>query len=202
MAGSLRHVIGAVSLLSALAGASVAGAQAGRPWVDPPADVGAAAKTPPAAPQPPSPSAASPNGASHDERKTSPAMTPRTESASTAQPSAAPEQAAAPEGQVTRKTVEEGKVRQSSKSTAAARPKSPVTRKAVASNRPKAPPSVRVREAERPTRSIRSAKVRDGINSGLEVMSLQTIEFPDGRRVEVLVRPSPRALSRLMDGPY
>jgi hypothetical protein len=103
---------------------------------------------------------------------------------------------------VTRTIVEEGKVRQSSKSTAAVRPKSLVTRKAVASNRPKASPSVRVREAERPTRSIRSAKVRDGINSGLEVMSLQTIEFPDGRRVEVLVRPSPRALSRLMDEPY
>ncbi|HZH53058.1 MAG TPA: hypothetical protein VEZ16_14395 [Microvirga sp.] len=54
----------------------------------------------------------------------------------------------------------------------------------------------------RPRDSIRSARVRDAVNSGLEVMSLRTIEFPDGRRIEVLVRPSPSALSRLMDERY
>jgi hypothetical protein len=49
--------------------------------------------------------------------------------------------------------------------------------------------------------SVRSARVRDAVNAGLEVMSLQTIELPDGRRIDVLVRPNPRTLSRLMDEP-
>jgi hypothetical protein len=75
-----------------------------------------------------------------------------------------------------------------------------VKRKAIASNRTKTAPVPRIREAERLDRDgTRSARLRDGVNSGLEVMSLRTIEFPDGRRVDVLVRPSPRALSRLMD---
>jgi hypothetical protein len=72
----------------------------------------------------------------------------------------------------------------------------------MASNRSNASPNGRLRGAERLSRdNVRAARVRDAVNAGLEVMSLQTIELPDGRRIDVLVRPNPRTLSRLMDEP-
>lgn len=202
MTGSLKHLIGAASLLTALTGATAAWAQAGRPWVDPPADTSATAKTPS---QMPAPAASTSGPASQSEQKAPPtaASEPRTESAGTAQPTPSTENSAVASESSSRKTADDGKIRRSSKkSTVATGSKTPSKRKIVASDRSKASPTARISEAQRSTRGgIRSAKLRDGINSGLEVMSLRTIEFPDGRRVEVLVRPSPRALSRLMDEP-
>jgi hypothetical protein len=32
-------------------------------------------------------------------------------------------------------------------------------------------------------------------------MTLRTIEFPDGRRVQILTRPRPEAMSELMEAP-
>ncbi|WP_445503626.1 hypothetical protein [Microvirga sp. G4-2] len=50
-------------------------------------------------------------------------------------------------------------------------------------------------------RSTRAARVREGLNSGLEVMTLRTIEFPDGRRIQILTKPRPGAMSELLDTP-
>ncbi|RDI62656.1 hypothetical protein DES45_101927 [Microvirga subterranea] len=203
MTGALKHLMGAASLLTVLTGATVAWAQTGRPWVDPPADVGATAKT---APQPSAPSPTPPDHASQPERKTPPtgAPEPRTESASAPQSTPATNQSAATERPSPRKTVDSSKTRRTSaRSAVADRSDASVKRKAVASSRTKTAPASRIREAERFDRDgARSARLRDGVNSGLEVMSLRTIEFPDGRRMDVLVRPSPRALSRLMDEAY
>lgn len=203
MTGALKHLIGAASLLTALVGANVAWAQTGRPWVDPPADVGATGKT---APQPPASSSTSPDHASQPERKSPPAgaSEPRTESASTPQAAPATDQSAAAERPSPRKTVDSSRVRRSpARSAVVEGSNASVKRRAVASNRAKTAPATKIREAERFDRDgNRSARLRDGVNSGLEVMSLRTIEFPDGRRVDVLVRPGPRALSRLMDEAY
>jgi outer membrane biosynthesis protein TonB len=48
-------------------------------------------------------------------------------------------------------------------------------------------------------RSTREERVRRGIDSGLELMTLRTIEYPDGRRVQILTRPDPGAMSELLE---
>jgi hypothetical protein len=55
--------------------------------------------------------------------------------------------------------------------------------------------------AEQSVRSARAARVREGLNSGLQVMTLRTIEFPDGRRVQILTRPEPETMSELLGSP-
>jgi hypothetical protein len=40
--------------------------------------------------------------------------------------------------------------------------------------------------------------IRDGGGEPLEVMNLRTIEFPDGRRIQVLTRPDPETLSEVL----
>ena len=201
MAGSLKHVLGAASLLTLLAGASVASAQSGRPWVDPPADTGPAAKAPPT-----TPSSTTPPSDTSQDKRIAPAGTPepRTENARASQPAPTQEQSVATGAQSPSNIADEGKARKPpARSVATASSKTPPARKTAAADRAKVLPETRTREAERIARDrSRSAKVRDGVNSGLEVMSLQTIEFPDGRRVDVLVRPNSRTLSRLMDEAY
>jgi hypothetical protein len=208
MTGPMKHVAGAISLLALLAGASTSFAQTGRPWVDPPSEAGGtpppAAQTPAPSPSTPAP-VATPNATSRQERTVVPeASETRRENARAREPEATRERAARADSSSPRKAAETSRSRRSSVRAAAARTKATTTgpRRAMASNRSKASPDARLRQAERfPQRSVRSARVRDAVNSGLEVMSLRTIELPDGRRIDVLVRPSPRALSRLMDEP-
>jgi hypothetical protein len=45
------------------------------------------------------------------------------------------------------------------------------------------------------------SRARDSEASNLEVMNLRTIEFPDGRRIQILTRPDRRTLSELPDEP-
>ncbi|WP_205789873.1 hypothetical protein [Microvirga makkahensis] len=52
--------------------------------------------------------------------------------------------------------------------------------------------------ADRGSRSARAERVREGIDAGLEVMTLRTIELPDGRRIQILTRPRPETMSELM----
>ncbi|WP_230532353.1 hypothetical protein [Microvirga roseola] len=54
------------------------------------------------------------------------------------------------------------------------------------------------RAAERRTRVTRSERIQDGLESGLRLMTLRTIQLPDGRRIQVLVRPDPEVVSELM----
>jgi hypothetical protein len=35
--------------------------------------------------------------------------------------------------------------------------------------------------------------VQEAVDAGYVVMNLRTIEYPDGRRVQILTRPDPRA---------
>lgn len=50
-----------------------------------------------------------------------------------------------------------------------------------------------------PTAAARRERIiREGRAEGLELMTLRTIEFPDGRRVQVLTRPDPGTVQELL----
>jgi hypothetical protein len=53
---------------------------------------------------------------------------------------------------------------------------------------------------ERRARATRYGSVQEGIDAGLEVMRLRTIQLPDGRRIEVLTRPNQDIAGGLPDG--
>lgn len=183
------HWIGNVSLAFGLiAGAAAGHAQSPRAWVDPPPEAGDAPSSvaapvigtsKPAAVQPPS-RATDGNAASKTDAANRKQALQGTGEAS---PSMGAEKPAA--RQQPRKTVDESKDRRQR------------TRTAV-----RGEPSVRSRRtAERTSGSSRAERIREGIDAGLEVMTLRTIEFPDGRRVQILTRPRPETMSGLMEAP-
>ncbi|MBA1158565.1 hypothetical protein [Microvirga mediterraneensis] len=53
---------------------------------------------------------------------------------------------------------------------------------------------------ERRVRAVRYGSVQEGLDAGLQVMRLRTIQLPDGRRIEVLTRPDQDIASGLPDG--
>jgi hypothetical protein len=53
---------------------------------------------------------------------------------------------------------------------------------------------------ERRARATRYGSIQEGIDAGLEVMRLRTIQLPDGRRIEVLTRPNQDIAGGLPDG--
>jgi hypothetical protein len=55
--------------------------------------------------------------------------------------------------------------------------------------------------AEQSSRISREEQIRAGVNSGLEIMTLRTIEFPDGRRMQILTHPRPGTVSGLATAP-
>jgi hypothetical protein len=65
--------------------------------------------------------------------------------------------------------------------------------------RPTREASVSSRASQQQPRVTRDERVRRGLDSGLELMTLRTIEYPDGRRVQILTRPSPGAMSELLE---
>lgn len=76
----------------------------------------------------------------------------------------------------------------------------PVPKKVVAERKVRRP----TREARASTRAnqprmTREERMRRGIDSGLELMTLRTIEYPDGRRVQILTRPDQSAMSELLE---
>ena len=76
----------------------------------------------------------------------------------------------------------------------------PTPRKSVAEKKVRKPTreaSVSPRASQQ--RSTREERVRRGIDSGLELMTLRTIEYPDGRRIQILTRPDPGAMSELLE---
>jgi len=170
-----------------LVAASPGQAQTARPWVDPPPDAGSASSSssPAQAPvdvtspaSPASPAAAHTEASTRGETKAPPA---REASASKDERSASKA--------VSRKGTSATKTRQRAR--------------AVAARSDRARKSVQRRDyAGQVRRGSRAEQIRDGMNSGLEVMTLRTIEFPDGRRVQILTRPRPGAVSELMAAPY
>lgn len=191
--GRRLHWIGNVSLAFGLLAAASAGhAQAPRPWVDPPPEAGAPAPssspapassvTKPAASQP-SMAPADINAAARAEEADKGQAQQRAEEVSSSVQQEKPALKPPP-----RKAVSERKERRQQTRSAG---RSERTIRAVQS-RP------RVDTASRPSRAER---VREGIDAGLEVMTLRTIEFPDGRRIQILTRPRPGAISELMEAP-
>jgi len=53
---------------------------------------------------------------------------------------------------------------------------------------------------ERRARGMRYGSVQEGLDAGLQVMRLRTIQLPNGRRIEVLTRPDQDIASGLPDG--
>ncbi len=176
------HCIGGATLaLSLLSAAPASLAQTGRQWVDPPTE-----GTAPAASQTPSSTPSLP-----ENKPISP------------QPSVASSASSAP-------TIEQDNTKQTKTSvetpSTPSQPKSAVKRapakKSVAERKePRAP-----RQAAAPARNsgqLSSNMARDRVRgrntSGLEVMTLRTIEYPDGRRVQFLTRPQPGAMSELLE---
>ena len=54
----------------------------------------------------------------------------------------------------------------------------------------------------RPPRATGFNTVQDAVDAGLQVMRLQTLEYPDGRRVDVLTRLPPEDMERVLSRPY
>ena len=192
------------SLISVLSAATPALAQAERPWVDPPPENGAAPSSTPAPapavqpPQAPAPAVARPSSAS------APSEVPKEKEAVAAQSPAevAPRKEKADAG-AKQKTVTERKVRppaQQARSVTRSQ-----KRERLATRRRE--PGSEVSEArpprngiERRARATRYGSVQEGIDAGLEVMRLRTIQLPDGRRIEVLTRPNQDIAGGLPDG--
>ena len=184
--------IGALSLALGLAAAASSGsAQPARPWVDPPPEAGAPA--PGSAPAPSAPEAkaapqssalpASTTAVTNVGEKIKDSAQQRSEEASSA--------------------VERKPVAKSSTQRAVTERRDRKSSREVTTARSERQRQVNPRRdiAEQTMRSTRAARVREGLNSGLEVMTLRTIEFPDGRRVQILTKPRPGAMSELLDMP-
>lgn len=187
------HPLGALSLALGLAAAASSGsAQPARPWVDPPPETGASA--PSSAPVPAAPEAKA----------------------------ASPQPLAPPSSTTAVTSVDEknkGTAQQHSEEASSVGEREPVAKisapKAVTERKDRRPSrevttarGERQRQVNRrrditepTTRGTRAARVREGLNSGLEVMTLRTIEFPDGRRVQILTKPQPGAISELIETP-
>jgi hypothetical protein len=191
--GTRLQWIGSVSLAFGLLATVAPGhAQSPRPWVDPPPEVGAPPSTPSSAPV-----------ASETKPTTSqPALQPAATSAAAKPNEAAKEQAK----QRTEEAPSSVKETQASKSlprkALTERKDRRQTRSATSARSERSKQTVQRREvADQKPRGTRAERIREGVNAGLEVMTLRTIEFPDGRRVQILTRPGQGAISELMEAP-
>jgi hypothetical protein len=217
MTGELRRALGAASLLTLLVSAPVAFAQTARPWVDPPSEAGASAPPPSSANQAPEPAktAVSPQPTAPSEavsypEDSTPAQQaePRKENRRPQSPSIAQRREAGPKVQPSRKVTAESRERRASARALASardlqRTGTSVSRGGMGiPSRAEAARFERRRLAEQPSRNRRFSTVQDAVDSGLEIMNLRTIEFPDGHRINVLVRPDPRSLPDILEQPY
>jgi hypothetical protein len=205
MAGSPGRWLLMASLLGVLGTPVPVLAQAERTWIDPPAEGGAKSSTPAPAvqqPQASAPAAAPPPA----QLSSSPAHTqvPKDkESAEAKAPSMASPRREEASAQVKEKTAADVKVRRSSQQVRNATRSQ--RRNEQAARRPE--PRVEVSQArpprnglERRARVTRYGSAQEGVDAGLEVMRLRTIELPDGRRITVLTRPNQDIASQLPDG--
>ena len=194
-----------VSLASFLASPIVAHAQSGRPWVDPPAEANAASSRPaPAATPVPVASPAKPAEpvSSPPQHASKPAIPSGTVDADAElqQPPDASQKTAA-EDQVKPKPSIERKTRASQQASSSIRNQK---RNAQVERRREA--RTRMSQAEprnaleRRARITRYGSVQEGLDAGLQVMRLRTIQLPDGRRITVLTRPDQDIASGMPDG--
>jgi hypothetical protein len=205
MAGSSGRWLLTASLISVLSAAAPAFAQAGRPWVDPPPESGATPSSPAPAAQPtqaaapsPTPSLPQPSSASTPSEATK----EKAAAATQPPPEASPRKDEAGD-QAKQKTITERKVRRSTQQAQSATRSQ--GREVQATRRRE--PSLEVSQAraprngiERRARVTRYGSAQEGVDAGLEVMRLRTIQLPDGRRIEILTRPNQDIAGELPDG--
>lgn len=205
MPGSPRHWLLTASLLGILGAPMPVFAQAGRTWIDPPAESGAKSSSPVPAPvvQPPQVSVPTPSPPQQSSAPASTQVSKEKESTAVHIPSVASPRGETAGDQFKDKTATHRKVRQSSQQ---ARTVTRSQRREEQGTR-RREPRVEVSQArpprnglERRARITRYGSVQEGIDAGLEVMRLRTIQLPDGRRIEVLTRPNQDIASELPDG--
>jgi cytoskeletal protein RodZ len=201
MAGISGRWLVTASLVGMLGGPWTALAQAERPWVDPPSEeetrTQAPVSTPPSPPATP-PQAAIPNSA------TPPIPSPTESAASAASPpivAASPRKTAA-DRQAKRNAATVRKVRarsqQANSSGRSQNQDGQVARRRI--SRTQVSQAESRRAFERRARVTRYGSMREGLDAGLQVMRLRTIQLPDGRRIDVLTRPDQDIASGLPDG--
>lgn len=201
MASHVTRVLKATSILAILASVpAVALAQSGRAWVDPPSELGKKERSETNETSTPVVSSPAPQQTVSSPQQESPAKltAPSTEMARTPSTSDVNEKTAESKAEPAQKATSSRSKASNRAASVRERPAKRRASKSVAARKE----NVSRRMADRQRRTTRSATVRDALNSGLEVMSLRTIEFPDGRRVEILVRPDPRRVSDLLNEPY
>jgi hypothetical protein len=206
MAGSPGRWLLMASLMGVLGTSIPVLAQAGRAWIDPPAESGT--KSPGSAPapvvqQPQAPAPAAPPPAQLSSSPASTQVPKDKESAEAKALSVASPHREESRQQVKEKTATDVKVRRPSQQVRNAM-RSQRRDEQVAQRRE---PRVEVSQArpprnglERRARITRYGSVQEGVDAGLEVMRLRTIELPDGRRINVLTRPNQDIASQLPDG--
>ncbi|MBB3017777.1 pyruvate/2-oxoglutarate dehydrogenase complex dihydrolipoamide acyltransferase (E2) component [Microvirga lupini] len=207
MTGSPGRWLLTASLISVLSTTMPVLAQAGRPWVDPPPEAGATPSLPTPAPAASSPQAAAPAATPPTPQPSSASAPPQPAKdnetvAAQSRPEVSPRKQQEGE-QVKQKTAAERKVRPSTQQVrSTARPQK---REELATRRRE--PSLEVSQArpprngiERRARGTRYGSVQEGLDAGLQVMRLRTIQLPDGRRIEILTRPNQDIASQLPDG--
>jgi hypothetical protein len=207
MAGSPGRWLLTVPLISVLSAATPVLAQTERPWIDPPPESGT---TPPSSPapapaaQPPQAATPSPAPVPQQSSTSAPSQPAKEKEAVAVQPptETSPRKKEAVE-QARQKTVTERKVRRSPQQVRSAtrpqkREKQEARRREPGSEVSQArPPRNGI---ERRARVTRYESVQEGIDAGLEVMRLRTIQLPDGRRIEILTRPDQGIAGELPDG--
>ena len=190
MRSDVRRAWCAGPLLVLLA-APGAWAQARSPWVDPPQNL--------AAPQTP---AAEPKGSSNaappaDPETTASSPAPAGDSASRRRVASPGRGTETLKAATTPRQSGTAPGRRDAASAVAARADS---RRATLAKRAPDPSARRLAVSERGLRGARARALAEGLDSGLEVMNLQTLEGPDGRRITVLTRPTPRTMEDLLAG--
>lgn len=189
MAARCHLTLGAASLAAWLAGAASVAGQVKRPWIDPPADLGAGSPAKPVEKPEPMPQqqtsaadqAAAKSAASSEKPANAvaaPAPDAATASTSRIGAAAAPPRAAAAPRRTRVRPV------------ARARPSTVV----------KAGPAVQAHRHHMAAKPARRGARIPVAGRPLEIMNLTTIELEDGRRIKVLTRPDPQTVESLLLG--
>jgi len=195
----------AASLLGFLSAPVAVLAQAGRAWVDPPAEgtatPAATAQAPAAPPQaaahkpPPQPSPAPSQAASSKPAVETPSAEPSPRKEASGEP--------AKKEQAKKHTPVDRKVGSASQKTRNAE-RTEKREERTARRRDSGPEVSQLRPPrngiERRARITRYGSIEEGVDAGLQVMRLRTIQLPDGRRIDILTRPGQDRAAELPDG--
>lgn len=195
MSANMFRWASAASLI--LLGATAAAAQASRPWVDPPAATGA-------------PSTSSDPSSGSDEEVWMPPFTTgsiapkRADRQAAAKPRAASEHV---QPQVTAPKASARRPTDATRDRDRARVATPAKARKLATaaekqTGPRLQASDRQIAARLSSSERRFKTVRDAVDAGYRIATIRTIEFPDGRRVQVMTRTDPGTELDLLDRPY